>query len=123
MQFLPNILNIKMPRYVNRGIKYTRLIYLPFLASLKKMIEQMIITQTTTHVRTVNGRDVITKHAISTPMIPEMLSGIAAALWYLPALMNGIDPGGIKNAQDPIMIGNAISADNPRSKHKAIHGA
>ena len=97
--------------------------FLPFLASLKKMIEQIIITHTTTHVRTVNGRDVITKHAISTPMIPEMLSGIAAALWYLPALMNGIDPGGIKNAQDPIMIGNAISADNPRSKHKAIHGA
>lgn len=87
------------------------------------MIEQIIITHTTTHVRRVNGSDVIMKPAISTPMVPEMLSGIAAALWYLPALMNGIDPGGIKNAQEPIMIGNAISADNPRSKHKAIHGA
>ena len=112
-----------MPRYANRGIKCTMFNYLPFLASLKKMIEQMNITHTTTHVRSVNGSDVIMKPAISTPIIPEMLSGIAAALWYLPALMNGIDPGGIKNAQDPIMIGNAISADNPRSKHKAIHGA
>ena len=96
---------------------------IPFLASLTKITEQTIITQITTHVRTVNGRDVITKHAISTPMVPEMISGIAAALWYLPALMNGIDPGGIKNAQDPIMIGNAISALNPRRRHKAIHGA
>ena len=37
--------------------------------------------------------------------------------------MNLIDAGGIKKAQDPIMIGKATCGDNPREKTMAMHGA
>ena len=37
----------------------------------------------------------------------------AALRLYAPSLINFTDAGGIKNAHEPIMIGNATSGDIP----------
>ena len=47
----------------------------------------------------------------------------AAFLLYAPSLMNFIAAGGIKNAQEPIMIGNATIGDIPNAYISAIQGA
>jgi hypothetical protein len=37
--------------------------------------------------------------------------------------MNLTDAGGIKKAQEPIMMGNATMGDKPKAKTKAMQGA
>ena len=81
------------------------------------------MTTVTTHVKTVSGSDVITKQAINTPMTPVIVSTKELARLYYPSFTNLIPAEGIRKAQEPIIIGKAISALNPRSRHKAIQGA
>lgn len=87
------------------------------------MIAQIIMTAVTIQVNTVSGSDVMIKHATRTPITPEIVSTREVALLYFPSFTNLIPADGIRNAQEPIIIGKAISALKPSSRHSAIHGA
>jgi len=81
------------------------------------------ITIITNQRKEARGRDFTIKAAIKTAIIPGIAIEKAAFLLYAPSLMNFTDAGGIKKAQDPIMIGKATCGDSPREKTMAIHGA
>ena len=84
---------------------------------------QITITAVTIHVSVVSGSDVMIKHAINTPMTPKIVSTSDVARLYFPSFTNLIPADGIRNAQEPIMIGNATSALIPRRSTSAIQGA
>jgi len=87
------------------------------------MNAQITMTAVTIHVRSVSGIEVMMKHATSTPTTPESVSTKEVARLYFPSLTNLIPADGIRNAQEPIMIGKAASALIPSKSTKAIHGA
>ena len=59
--------------------------------------------------------DLIKNAASNTAITPGIIMLMEAFLLYAPFLMNFIEAGGIKNAQDPIIIGNATSGDIPKA--------
>lgn len=69
----------------------------------------------TTHLRASSGSDFTTNAAIKTAMAPGIAMDTAAFLLYAPSFINFADAGGVKNAQEPIMIGNATKGDIPRA--------
>ena len=81
------------------------------------------MTMITNHLSASNGNDLTMKAAINTARIDGIAIPIAALRLYAPILINRIEAGGIKKAQDPIMIGKATCGDNPKAYTRAIHGA
>ena len=81
------------------------------------------MTTITSHRNISSGRDFTINAAIKTATMPGIAIDTDAFLLYAPSLINLTDAGGIKNSQDPIMIGNATCGDNPNAYTKAIHGA
>jgi hypothetical protein len=63
----------------------------------------------------LSGNDFIKNAAIITAIIPGIAIDTEAFLLYAPSLMNFADAGGIKKAQEPIMIGNATRGDIPKA--------
>lgn len=56
-------------------------------------------------------------------MLPGIAMPIAAFLLYEPVWINLYEAGGIKKAQDPIMMGNATCGDIPSINTNAMQGA
>ncbi len=60
---------------------------------------------------------------MNTPIIPPIVKQMAAGLSYFPSFTNLIPQDGIRNAQEPIMIGKAACTFIPRAPTIARHGA
>ena len=60
---------------------------------------------------------------MTTPIHPKMDSMIVAVRSYFPSLMNLKQDAFIRNAQEPIMIGNATPMFMPSAPTSAMHGA
>ena len=76
-------------------------------------VDVYTVTHTTIHFSTSSGSDLIRRDATRVAIDPKIAMESADFRLYAPSLINFTDAGGIRKAQDPIIIGNATSGDIP----------
>ena len=77
--------------------------------------EVYIITPITINFNKLRDIDLMKNAANNTAITPGIIILMEAFLLYAPFLINFIEAGGIKNAQEPIIIGNATNGDIPKA--------
>src|SRR6185436_10820328 len=96
--------------------------YAVFRAARSKLIDVYVTTTITSHFTYVSGIDTTRNAAISVAGRPPIIMASEAPGSNLSSLMNRALAIGIRNAHEPIMIGNAVVEFMPSRLTRIMHG-